>query len=187
MPFRYAAFDIRVFVTSARLKCSSNPMTDIPAALIKCFEDFEQGLAFNYSVPGLTVNQITEFAELYDPQRFHLDENEAAKTHFGGLVASGFQTQLLCFRPFCEEVLLNTQAIGAPGIDSLKWLRPWYPGETLEVNVTLVSKRLSARRNDRGYLGFELKAAVSGAPVLAMDWVVIMLTWDGARVEGDTE
>lgn len=149
----------------------------------KCYEDFAEGFTIDYPVAGLTDKQITEFAALYDPQRFHLDRNEAAKTHFGGLVASGFQTQLLCFRPFCTAVLGNAQAVGAPGIDSLRWLRPWYPGETLDVSVSLVSKRLSARRHDRGYLGFELKAAAQGAPTLEMNWVIIMLTREGARGE----
>jgi len=154
-------------------------LDNIPVNSKKWFEDFEEGFSLKYSVPGLTVREITEFAALYDPQRFHLDEDEANKTHFGGLVASGFQTQLLCFRPFCEQVLQNTQAVGAPGLDILKWLRPWYPGEMLDVNVTLASKRLSAQRNDRGYLGFEMKADANGAPTLVMEWVVIMLTRDG--------
>ncbi len=142
----------------------------------KYFEDFEQGSVYSYTVPGLTTSQITEFARLYDPQLFHLDEEEAAKTHFGGLVASGFQTQLLCFRPFCEMALINSGAVGAPGIDSLKWLRPWYPGENLDVSVTLISKRLSSKRTDRGYLSFEMKASTNSEPVLSMNWVVIMMT-----------
>jgi acyl dehydratase len=150
------------------------------------FEDFEDGFSFEYSVPGLTVEEITEFAALYDPQRFHLDEGEAKRTHFGGLVASGFQTQLLCFQPFCEKILQDTKAVGAPGIDSLKWLHPWYPGETLDVKVTIVSKRLSSKRNDRGYLRFEMKAETSGTPTLAMEWVVIMLTKNGAMANAKT-
>jgi acyl dehydratase len=145
------------------------------------FEDFEDGFLFEHSIPGLTVKEITEFAALYDPQRFHLDEEEAKITHFGGLVASGFQTQLLCFRLFCEKILRDTKAVGSPGIDSLKWLRPWYPGETLDVQVVLVGKRLSSKRNDRGYLSFELKAQTSGMPTLAMEWVLIMLTKNGAN------
>lgn len=144
----------------------------------KYFEDFEQGLVYSYSVPGLTVDEITEFARLYDPQRFHLDEEEATKTHFGRLVASGFQTQLLCFRPFCELALIDSGAVGAPGIDSLKWLRPWFPGENLDVSVTLAGKRLSSNRTDRGYLSFEMKASTDNTPVLAMDWAVIMMTRD---------
>ena len=149
----------------------------------KCYEDFNEGYIFNFSVPGLSIDEITSFARLYDPQRFHLDENEAAKTHFGGLVASGFQTQLLCFRPFCDEVLVDTEAVGAPGIDSLKWIRPWYPGEDLQGSVTLVGKRLSSKRKDRGYLSFEMRVATQEAAIFAMDWVVIMMTGDGVNPE----
>ena len=149
--------------------------------LKKHFEDFEEGFNLAFQVPGLTVKEIKEFSAMYDPQRFHMDEEEASKTHFGGLVASGFQTQLLCFKPFCREVLLDSWAVGAPGIDNLKWLRPWYPGETLSVNVTLTKKRLSSKRNDRGYLSFELEAKTDGAPALTMEWAVIILTREGSN------
>ena len=139
------------------------------------FEDFEEGFTFEYQVPGLTPQEIVSFASLYDPQRFHLSEAEAADTHFGRLVASGFQTQLLCFRPFCDQVLLNTWAVGSPGIDSLKWLRPWYPGEDLKGTVKLIRKRPSSKKSDRGYLTFLLEANAAGKPTLSMDWTVIML------------
>lgn len=146
----------------------------------KYFEDFEEGFTCEFQVPGLTVEEIKEFAAQYDPQLFHLDEAAASKTHFGGLVASGFQTQLKCFVPFCREVLLNSGSVGAPGIDKLRWLRPWYPGEVLDVSVKLVSIRASSKRNDRGYLGFELGASTGGNSLLTMEWVSIMLTREGA-------
>ena len=152
---------------------------DHPQKLKKHFEDFKEGFSLEFQVPGLTVKEIKEFSAMYDPQRFHMDENEATKTHFGGLVASGFQTQLLCFEPFCREVLLDSWSVGAPGIDNLKWLRPWYPGEALSVNVTLTNKRLSSKRNDRGYLSFKLEAKADGTPTLTMEWAVIILTRAG--------
>lgn len=148
------------------------------------FEDFEEGDTFDFKVPGLTAAEIKEFADRYDPQRFHLDENEAADTHFGGLVASGFQTQLLCFLPLCREVLLETWAVGSPGIDSLKWLRPWYPGEPLDVKATVVDKRLSATRKDRGYLSLKLQAEAEGIPTLLMEWRIIILTRQGTNESG---
>lgn len=144
------------------------------------FEDFEEGYRYAYQVPGLTVDEIKNFAAQYDPQRFHLDEEAAAETHFGRLCASGFQTQVLCFLPFCREVLTGTKAVGAPGIDSLKWLSPWYPGEALDVTVSLADKRVSSKRTDRGYLNIELEAKAGDTPVLFMNWVVIMLTREGA-------
>jgi acyl dehydratase len=140
------------------------------------FEDFETGTTFRFVVPGLNLDEIKAFAKQYDPQRFHVDEDAASKTHFGGLVASGFQTQLMCFGPFCREVLIGTHAVGAPGIDDLKWLRPWRPLEDLNVAVTVVEKRISSKRNDRGYLRFKLKADSDGNPVLTMEWVVMILT-----------
>lgn len=158
-------------------------MTTTQQDPIRCFEDFEDGYVFESTVPALTAGEIVEFATLYDPQRFHLDPEAASKTHFGGLVASGFQTQLLCFQPFCREVLLNAQAVGAPGIDSLKWLRPWYPGETLAVSVRLIDKRLSSKRQDRGYLQFQLQARCNAEPVLEMNWMIIMLTGDAVTRE----
>ena len=152
---------------------------------LEWFEDFNEGNTFAYRVPGLTRSEIIEFAARYDPQRFHLDEQAAKQTHFGGLVASGFQTQLHCFRPLCERVLKHTRAIGAPGIDQLRWLRPLYPGETLDVTVAVVSKRRSSKREDRGYIGLELHAEASGAPTFAMQWVFMILTRQGAQPGGN--
>jgi len=147
------------------------------------FEDFEQGDSFDFEVPAVTAAEIKAFADQYDPQRFHLDEQEAAGTHFGGLVASGFQTQLLCFQPFCREILVNSWAVGSPGMDSLRWLRPWYPGEALNVKVTVVDKRLSASREDRGYLSLKLDAEAAGVPTLLMEWRVIILTRQGENAD----
>ncbi len=146
----------------------------------KTFEDFEEGYVFPFEVAGLTKEAIKAFAKDFDPQRFHLNEEEAAKTHFGGLIASGFQTQVLCFLEFCNEVLLKSWAVGAPGIENLRWLRPWYPGEDLQGTVTLTEKRSSSKKRDRGYLAFTLEAAVNGVPTISMDWTVIILTNAGA-------
>lgn len=145
---------------------------------LKHFEDFIEGPLIEYQVPGLTSEEIRGFAALYDPQRFHLDGEEAANTHFGGLVASGFQTQLLCFKPFCEQILAGSWCVGSPGIETVKWHRPWYPNEALQVSVALAAKRLSASRKDRGYLDLKLRASCNGAPTLSMDWTVIVLTTD---------
>ncbi|MFC6047939.1 MaoC/PaaZ C-terminal domain-containing protein, partial [Methylobacterium hispanicum] len=39
-----------------------------------------------------TAEDIVAFARAYDPQAFHLDPEAAARTHFGGLCASGWHT-----------------------------------------------------------------------------------------------
>ena len=140
------------------------------------FEDFPEAANYNYIVDGVSAEEIKEFARRYDPQRFHLDEDEAERTHFGRLVASGFQTQLLCFKGFCDLVLQTAAAVGAPGIDSIQWKRPWYPDQKLGVSVSLLNKRLSTKKQDRGYIRFRLVACADANEIFIMEWAVIMLT-----------
>jgi len=81
------------------------------------FEDFEAGQRFVSQGVTFTEASIIEFATRYDPQRFHIDREAAARTHFGGLIASGFQTLGLAFRMFFQLGVLRDSGIGAPGIE----------------------------------------------------------------------
>ena len=54
-------------------------------------------------------------------------------------------------------------------------------GESLDVQVTVVNKRLSSTRRDRGYLSVELRASADGKPTFAMDWTIIVLTREGVN------
>ena len=66
------------------------------------FEEFEVGQRFVSQGVTFTEASIIDFATRYDPQRFHIDKEAAARTHFGGIIASGFQTLALSFRMFFE-------------------------------------------------------------------------------------
>lgn len=145
---------------------------------IRYFEDFVEGSTVEYQVPGVTPEEIKTFAAEHDPQLFHLDEAVAAKTHFGQLAASGFQTQLKCYRPFCDEVLLGSSSVGAPGIE-IKWMRPWFPNQVLDVTSVITRKSISSKSNQRGYVTFEVVAKADGVRILTMQWAVIMLTREG--------
>jgi acyl dehydratase len=123
------------------------------------FEDFKPGDRF--VSPGITVTEsmIIDFALVYDPQPFHLDSQAAAVSHFGGLIASGFQTLALGFRAFLQLGLFSACGMGSPGIDELRWLRPVRPGDTLRSEVEVVSARPSRSKPDRGMLvmAFEIR------------------------------
>jgi acyl dehydratase len=56
------------------------------------FEDLEVGAEAYYGCYEVTREEVLEFARKYDPQPFHLSDEEAAKTHFGRLSASGWHT-----------------------------------------------------------------------------------------------
>ena len=116
------------------------------------FEDFTQGERFVSASATLSEALITEFARDYDPQPFHIDRHAAKESHFGGLIASGFQTMALAFRLFYQEDLITACSMGSPGMDEVRWLKPVIPGDTLHTEAEVRSKRESGSKPDRGIL-----------------------------------
>ena len=113
-------------------------------------EDFEVGQRFVSQGVTFTEASIIDFASRYDPQRFHIDTEAAGQTHFGGLVASGFQTLALSFRMFFDLGVIRESSIGAPGVEELRWTTPVRPGDTLYVETEVIGVRPSGSKPDRG-------------------------------------
>ena len=104
------------------------------------YEDVEVGDTREFGERSVTKEEIVEFAEKYDPQPFHVDEEAASETIFGGLIASGWQTAAICMRLFVDN-MADEAWVGARGVDELRWIRPVRPGDTLSVEVEIVEKR----------------------------------------------
>jgi acyl dehydratase len=80
-----------------------------------------------------------------------LSDEEAAKTHFGRLSASGWHTCAMTMAVIARHVVDEEQAgLGSPGIDELRWRRPVYPGDTLHVRGKIVDKSPSRSRPEMG-------------------------------------
>jgi len=119
------------------------------------FEDFTVGLRFRSpAVVAMTAERIKSFAAEFDPQPSHLDEGAARETIFGGLVASGWHTGAVAMRLIVDSDLgLSGQGAGV-AIESMRWLRPVHPGDTLRVEGTVTETRPSRSRGDRGVVKF---------------------------------
>ena len=105
------------------------------------FEDLEVGAETDFGSYEVTREEVLEFARKYDPQPFHLSDEEAAKTHFGRLAASGWHTAAMTMAVIARHVVDDEQAgFGSPGIDELRWKKPVYPGDTLHVRGQIVEK-----------------------------------------------
>lgn len=100
----------------------------------------------------LTESEIVRFALDYDPQPFHIDLEAAAKSPFGGLIASGLQTFALGWRMFLHEGLFKACSMGSPGIDEMRWSAPVRPGDTLYTEAEVAQLRPSSSKPDRGTL-----------------------------------
>lgn len=104
-----------------------------------------------------TAEDIIRFAREFDPQTFHLDEEAARHSLFGGLCASGWHTSagwMQCFLRFWGEEARRLAAEGlqipklgpSPGFRDLKWLKPVYAGDTVTYSVTFLESRPLASR-----------------------------------------
>lgn len=114
------------------------------------FEDYQVGEVIEFGDRLVTREEIVEFAQRYDPQPFHVDEAAAAKSHFGGLIASGWLTASIMMRMLVDHFVSRVASMGSPGIDELRWLRPVRPGDRLRVRVTVLEVRRSQTKPDRG-------------------------------------
>jgi acyl dehydratase len=94
--------------------------------------------------------EIIAFAKEYDPQPFHVDPVAAAAGPVGGLIASGWHTTSMMMRHLVEHFVSGETALGAAGIDEIRWPRPVRPGDTLRVRATVLDARRSRSKPDRG-------------------------------------
>ncbi len=124
------------------------------------FEDLTVG--DRYAVGEYTIEkaELIEFAEQFDPQPFHVDEQAAEASIFGELVASGLHTLCLSVRLFVTEFVKGSEkleSMGGFGMDELQFHEPVRPGETLELEIGVKEKTPSESRSDRGYVEFEYR------------------------------
>ena len=140
------------------------------------FEDLEVGAETYFGSYEVTREEVVEFAGKYDVQPFHLSDEEAAKTHFGRLAASGWHTAAMTMAVISRHVVAHEQAgLGSPGIDELRWTKPVYPGDTLHVNGKILEKRPSRSRPDMGsFRTYTTVTNQDGVPVMNFTSIVLI-------------
>lgn len=127
------------------------------------FDEAEIGQRRQLGNHRFTREEIVAFAQKYDPQPFHLDEAAASRTHFGALVASGWQTAATWMKLFVADVERDTAARMArgapvpefgpsPGFKNLRWLKPVYAGDTISYATELKEKIVSKSKPDWGLI-----------------------------------
>ena len=116
------------------------------------FEDYIPGAVYEFGSITVEEAEIISFAGKFDPQAFHTDPEAAAKTIYGGLIASGWHSAALMMRLFVDHYLSHVASLGSPGVDELRWLQPVRPGDELSIRITVTESRRSRSKSDRGIL-----------------------------------
>ncbi len=136
------------------------------------FEDVDVGTTDTFGSYDVTADEITTFAEQYDPQLFHVDPEAASSSPFGGLIASGWHTAAITQRLLVDNFLQDSGAIGSPGIADLRWRRPVRPGTELGVEVEITDT--DTWDEDRGLVRVAIRTVDGeGEAVMTMEALLL--------------
>ena len=130
---------------------------------MKYFEDIQVGEVMPLGHHTFTADEIKAFAQRFDPQPFHLDEDAAAQSHFGALAASGWHTASVWMRLMVEirrRMIEAARARGEPvagvgpalGFRDMKWLKPVYADDTIAYASEVIALRPSGSRPTQGLM-----------------------------------
>ena len=122
------------------------------------FEDYTPGDVYEFGTITVSEAEIVEFARQFDPQYFHIHPEKAARSRFGGIIASGWHTVGLAMRLYVDHFLSHVASLASPGVDEVRWPSPVRPGDSLRVRVTILEARPSRSKPDRGVVHAKIEA-----------------------------
>jgi acyl dehydratase len=114
-------------------------------------EDLHVGQRFVTGSRVMDAEAIKAFARQFDPQPFHLSEEAAKTSLFGGLAASGWHTAAFTMRLMVESGPRLAGGVIGAGCE-VSWPKPTQPGDELHVEGEVLSVRRSQSRPGRGIL-----------------------------------
>src|SRR6202000_903290 len=122
------------------------------------FEDFKVGHLGRFGPRHVTADEIREFAAEVYPQPMHLDEAAASRSMLKGLAGSGWHLCSIVMRMMFDGFIGRTASLGSPGVNELRWLAPFRPGDDITLDVEVLEARLSRSLPDTGIVMFKMTA-----------------------------
>ena len=118
----------------------------------KCFlDDHTEGEVIQCGSYDVTSEEVMQFASRWDPQPWHIDEEAAKKSLFGGLTAcSAHIFSIYCITSPQWQNGAVQQAMASFGFDEMRMLKTVYAGDRLRCVTTVESARVSSSKPDRG-------------------------------------
>ena len=115
-------------------------------------EDYEVGQTFGSGIAQVEGARVKSFAAEFDPQPFHLSEEGAKGSVFGGLAASGWHTAAMTMRLLVEGELKPAGGVIGLGFDEFRWPRPVRPGDELSTQSEILEVTPSKSRPEQGVI-----------------------------------
>lgn len=121
------------------------------------YNDYQIGQEFVCPSTSLTLEEIKEFANKWDPLPIHLDDEFVKTTQFKEIFASGFHTLVATWSEWVKMKYWNEQVIAGVSIDELLWKKPVYPLDVLTPVVKVVDK-IDTSSQKQGLLVLQMNA-----------------------------
>ena len=96
----------------------------------------------------MTREEVLAFARQFDPQPFHIDEEAARRSIYGGIIASGWHTAAIAHGS-SSRASCRPASMGSPGLDELRWLKPVRPGDALTLRIDVERHALPQQAGPR--------------------------------------
>jgi acyl dehydratase len=113
------------------------------------FEEFKIGQHFTLNPIVFTAEEINQFAQKFDPQPIHIDEDFAQKTMFEGIIASGYHTLSSIWGEWIRTEKFGYEIIAGSGMDFVTWNAPVRAGDIIDTDVEVIETNLS-KKGTRG-------------------------------------
>ena len=105
------------------------------------YDEFIVGETLPFGHTKVTREAIVRYARAFDPQPFHLSEETARDSNVGRLIASGYHTCCIMMRMLADDLIGGPNALGSPGLDEVRFLKPVLPDDELTGRCKVLDKR----------------------------------------------
>jgi acyl dehydratase len=135
---------------------------------IRSLDDLAPGQEYDLGRFALPRPEVLDFARRFDAQPFHLDEEAARDSIFGGLVASGLHTLSAAFGHMVDSGWLSAVNLGGNAMD-VKWPAPLAPEEPVGLRIRVEEVRPSRSRPEMGVAKMRYLVARERDGVVVLD------------------
>lgn len=124
----------------------------------------------------VTKDEIIDFAQKFDPQFYHCDEDEAKNYQFGGLIASGWHTASIAMGLVVRTFNIQHGMIGA--MVDVTWPAPTRPNDILNVTTKIMSINPSKSKPYQAIVNVDWHATNQNGDILLKTSATIVMFYE---------
>jgi len=126
---------------------------------LRYYEDYQVGENIAAAKPYLVdKTELVEFALKWDPQPFHVDEEAAKASIYGGLTAPSVYIMAVASY-LGSRIKPKIAALGALGMTDLEFPNPMRPGDHITLVSTVTQKRSSKTKPDQRIIHYSVQVS----------------------------